>query len=138
MLYIFNEVVDMLSFIGQLGSWGPVLLLLTLANLVLVIRYGVKLFGKDPDGSVDINQIMIVAMLVFAIGAFSHYSGLYSGLQIYGDMSPAMFAKGYAVSLIAMMFGCVVFIFSTICWLGLRMRLQRVSIASKIQSTIHA
>lgn len=117
----------MLNFIGQLGTWGPVLLLLTLANAFLVVRYGIRLFGSNPDKSVDINQILVLATLVLAIGAFSHYSGLYSGLQIYGELSPAMFAGGYAVSLIAMMFGFVVFIFSTICWFGLRIRLHSFS-----------
>ncbi len=117
----------MLNFIGQLGTWGPLLILLTLAIIVLVVRYGLKLFGSEPDKSVDINKIMILATLVITIGAFSHFSGLYSGLQIYGEMSPAMFAGGYAVSLIAMMFGFVVFILSTLCWFGLRTRLQRLS-----------
>ena len=117
----------MLNFIGQLGTWGPLLILLTLANIVLVIRYSLKLFGSQPDTSTDINKIMILATLVITIGAFSHFSGRYSGLQIYGQMSPAMFAGGYAVSLIAMMFGFVVFIISTLCWFGLRFRLQSLS-----------
>ena len=115
------------GFLGQLGTWGPLLILLTLANAFLVVRYGLKLFGRNPDATVDINQVMIVAVLVLAIGAFSHYSGLYLGLQIYGEVSPAMFAGGYAVSLIALLFGFVVFIVSTICWIGLRMKIQSLA-----------
>ncbi len=121
-----SEEDYMFNFIGQLGTWGPILILHTVSNIFLVARYGMKLFRSKPDTSADINQILILAVLVVAIGAFSHYSGLYSGLQIYGELSPAMFAGGYAVSLIAMMLGFVVFIVSTICWFGLRVRLQRL------------
>ena len=124
---IVNKEIRMLNFIGQLGSWGPILIILTLSNIFLVVRYALKLFGKKPDQTADINKVLIIAVLVMAIGAFSHYTGLYSGLQIYGQLSPAMFAGGYAVSLIAMMFGFVVFIFSTVCWFGLRIRLQRLT-----------
>ncbi len=120
----------MFNFIGQLGTWGPLLLLLTLAIVFLVVKYGLKLFAGQPDKSADINNIMILATLVIAIGAFSHFSGLYSGLQIYGEISPAMFAGGYAVSLVAMMFGFVVFIVSTLCWFALRIRLQSLSKAA--------
>ncbi|MEM8487390.1 MAG: hypothetical protein AAF564_17690 [Bacteroidota bacterium] len=116
----------MFNFIGQMGTWGPLMVLLTLANLALVARYSIQLFGSNPVKSADINQIMIVAMLVVAIGAFSHYAGLHSGLLIYGQMNPAMFAGGYAVSLVALLFGIAVFIVSTLCWFVLRLRQRRL------------
>lgn len=116
----------MMEFIGQLGTWGPLLIVLTLVNVALIVRYALKLFGGSPDQSVDINRILVVAILVVAIGAFSHYAGLYSGLQLYGQLSPAMFARGYAVSLIAMMYGFVVFIISILCWFGLSIRLKSI------------
>lgn len=117
----------MLDFIGQLGTWGPLLLILAIANTFLVVRYTMKLFGPTPDASVDINRIMILAVLTLAIGAFSHYSGMYMGLKLFGDFSSDMFAAGSAMSLVALLFGFIVFIVSSFCWLGLRIKLQSLS-----------
>ena len=117
----------MLNILGQLGSFGPLLIILALSNLFLVFWYGKKLFGSTPDRSADINKIMILAVLALAIGALSHYMGFYSGLKLFGEFSTAMFAAGYAVSLLPLMFGIAVFIISTIFWLGLRTRLQSLT-----------
>jgi hypothetical protein len=117
----------MFDYIGQLGLYGWPMVIMAVLNVVLVIRYAVKLFGQDPDQSVDINSIMILAGLVLTIGAYSHYSGLQSGLQMFGQFTPPMFAGGYAVSLNPLLFGLTVFIFSGCFWFGLRFRLRQIA-----------
>jgi hypothetical protein len=106
----------------SLGTWGPVLVLLAVSNAFLVIRYAASLFRQEPDASTDIDRIMILAALALAIGAFSHYSGLSSGLKMFGQFGPEMFAAGYAMSLDAMLFGIAVFCVSTVFWFALRIR----------------
>jgi hypothetical protein len=112
------------GYMGQLGTWGPALVLLAVANAFLVISCTVRLFRHKPDPSTDIDRIMILAVLALAIGAFSHYSGLSSGLNMFGQFGPEMFAAGYAMSLVAMSFGLAVFCVSIIFWFALRIRRQ--------------
>ncbi len=120
----------MAEYVGQLGTYGWPMIILSLTNGLLIIWYGVQLFGRKPKTSPDINRIMIIAGLVLAIGFYSHYSGLQSGLAMFSQFSPPMFASGYAMSLEALKFGLAVFIFSGLCWFGLRLRLQQKSVDS--------
>jgi hypothetical protein len=115
-----------MEYIGMLGTYGWPMVLLAAVNAVLVVLFATKLFSSNAQKAPDINSIMIIAGLVLALGAYSHFSGLQSGLQIFGQINPAMFAGGYAVSLIAMKFGLSVFIVSGFCWFGLRFQLRRV------------
>lgn len=120
----------MLEFINQLGTYGWIMIMLTLSILFYVIKYSIQLFAKKSTTSLDINRIMIIAVVILAIGALSHYLGLFMGLQMFGHFSTAQFAAGYATSLIALMYGLVVFIVSTICWFVLRLKINSVSITN--------
>lgn len=117
----------MFNLISQMGLYGWPLVTLALAIVFLVIRYGIKLFGSAPTKSVDINQIIILAVLALALGVFSHFSGLYMGLRLFTQFSTAQFAAGYAVSLVALLFALVIFIISTIFWFVLRLKLHSIS-----------
>jgi hypothetical protein len=120
----------MSQYVGQLGMYGWPMVILSLTNIFLVIWYAVRLFGSEPKTSSDINRIMIIAGLVLAIGFYSHFSGLQSGLAMFGQFSPPMFASGYALSLEALKLGLAVSIWSGVFWFGLRLRLQQVSTQS--------
>jgi hypothetical protein len=120
----------MSEFMGQLGMYGWPMIIMAITNLFLVIWYGMKMFGSEPSRTLDINRIMILAGLILAIGFYSHYSGLQSGLAMFGQFSPPMFASGYALSLAALKFGLAVFILSGFAWFGLRIRLQQLTTAS--------
>ena len=121
----------MFNFISQLGTYGWPLVIIALTNVFLIFRYGIKIFGREPDRSVDINRIMIFAVLALTLGIFSHFSGLYLGLRLFAQFSSAQFAAGYAVSLLALLFGFAVFIVSLIFWFALRLRLQSISNVNK-------
>ncbi|MFT5141982.1 MAG: hypothetical protein ACI80V_002024 [Rhodothermales bacterium] len=119
----------MFDFVGQMGTYGWPMVILALVIALLVIRCALKMVGQEADGSVDINSVMILAGLVLGMGAYSHFSGLQSGLQMFGQFPPAMFAAGYAISLTALKFGLAVFILSGFAWFGLRFRLRQISAA---------
>lgn len=117
----------MLNFINQMGMFGWPLVILASVIVFMVAKYSIKIFGNHHDTTVDINRILILAVLALSLGIFSHFLGLYQGLQIFSQLSSAQFAAGYAVSLFAFLFGLVVFIVSLICWFGLRLRLRSIA-----------
>ncbi len=114
----------MLNFISQLGTYGWPLIFIAVANVVLIIKYMLTLFGNKSDKFIDINRIMVLAVLALAVGVFSHFSGLYLGLQLFGQFTTEQFAAGYATSLLALLFGFAVFIVSLIFWFILRIKQQ--------------
>lgn len=117
----------MLNLISQAGILGWPMVLIALANIILAVRYGIKLYGSDKETSVDLNKIIFLGVLALSLGVFTHYLGLYQGLQIYSYLSAAQVAGGYATSLVALMIGLVIFIVSGILWFVLRCKLKMIT-----------
>lgn len=114
----------MFNIINQAGILGWPMVIIALTNIFLVAKYAIKLFGTDENPNVDINKIIFLGVFAFSLGGFTHYIGLYQGLQVYSYFSPDQVAEGYAVSLVALMFGLGIFIVSGICWFLLRSKLN--------------
>ena len=100
------------------------MILILLSIIILDTKYAVNLFSDKNHLHVDINKIIILGGFALSLGIFSHYLGIYQGLQMFSYMSTEQVAGGYATSLVALMLGMGIFVLSGILWFALRSRLN--------------
>lgn len=127
----------MIDFFMSGGMMMWFLLIIAIVIIVLSIRKAVQLYGKEelskPALETGINAIVFWGAIAAIIGFFSHYWGLYNAMQAImraNDISPAIVAGGYAMSLITILSGLIIFICSMIIWFVLRWRLKQVSMVN--------
>ena len=111
-------------------------LFLILAALILYIsvRKTMQLYGhKDlPKSTLEtgINAIIFWGAISAVLGFFTHYLGVYYAMVAISqanDISPAIVAYGYSMSLITILTGLTIFIFSAVIWFVLRWRYKQIS-----------
>ena len=76
-----------------------------------------------------INTILFWGSLSVVLGVFAHFVGLYEAMQaikVAGDISPAIVAGGYAMSLITILSGLSLFLASAIIWMVLNWKYKKV------------
>jgi biopolymer transport protein ExbB len=124
----------MLNTFIQGGQYMWVLLILAIVNIVLAVRKGIVLFSNsDKELSrmgEGIHAILFWGIMAAVIGFYAHFTGIYFAMQAImeaNDISPAIVAEGYAVSLITILFGLIIFILSAIVWFVLRWRFTRLT-----------
>lgn len=117
---------------GGMNMWF--LLIIAIVIFVISIRKAMQLYGKEelpkPVLETGINAIVFWGAIAAIIGFFSHYWGLYNAMQAImraNDISPAIVAGGYAVSLITILSGLIIFIISAIIWFVLRSRFKQIT-----------
>jgi biopolymer transport protein ExbB/TolQ len=121
---------------GGMMMWF--LLLIAILILALSIRKAVQLYGKQefPKSVLEtgINAIIFWGAIAAVFGFFAHYLGVYYAMlaiNAANDISPAIVAYGYSMSLITILTGLTIFIISAIIWFVLRWRYKQLSIASR-------
>jgi uncharacterized membrane protein len=127
----------MIQFIHEGGSMMWILLILAILIVVLSIRKALQLYGKQevPKSVLEsgINAIVFWGAIAAVFGFFAHYLGIYYAmLAIFqaNDISPAIVALGYSMSLITILTGLTIFMVSAVIWFVLRWRLKQVSVVS--------
>ena len=119
---------------------GGVFMWIHLLLLALIIYLSVKkssdLFFKanKPAAELEtgINAILFWGVFNVALGFFAHYWGLYQAMldiRAANDISPAIVAEGHAVSLITVLAGLFIFMFSAVIWSLLRWRFRIMTAA---------
>jgi len=81
-----------------------------------------------------INAIVFWGAISAIVGFFAHYLGVYYAMlaiQRANDISPAIVAYGSSMSLITILTGLTIFIFSAIIWFVLRWRYKQISIVNR-------
>lgn len=105
---------------------GP--LFMTLISLAGLTALGltIKIFMDKAAGRQSTKytpgSILVVGSLSFMLGILGQAIGIYQALiaiQAAGDISPAMMFGGFKVSMIAPMYGLVIFVITLIIWLAL-------------------
>jgi biopolymer transport protein ExbB/TolQ len=122
----------MIQFFLSGGMMMWILLAITILIFILSIRKAIQLYGK-PEHSKSVLETGIWGAIAAVFGFFAHYLGLYyamQAIQAANDISPAIVAYGYSLSLITILSGLTIFIFSFIIWFVLRWRLKQVSMVS--------
>lgn len=124
----------MIQFFREGGGMMWVFLILALLILYLSIKKALQLYGKEtlPKNVLEtgINAIIFWGAIAAIIGFFAHYLGVYYAMIAISranDISPAIVAYGYSMSLITILTGLTIFIFSAVIWFVLRWRFKQLS-----------
>ncbi len=106
----------MMTQFMQGGIFMWFILIFAVVNLVLTIKKVIQLFGgtdsSPKQAESGINAILFWGSMSVVVGFYAHFLGLFFAMQAIsqaGDVSPAIVAKGFGVSLIPVLFGLVVF-----------------------------
>ena len=76
-----------------------------------------------------INAVLFWGIMSIIIGVFAHFIGIYAAMNaimMANDISPAIVASGYAVSLITILFGLFILMLSSILWFILRWKYKSI------------
>jgi len=126
----------MLQFFMEGGMMMWFLLILAIVILVQSTRKTIQLFGKQdlpkPTLETGINAIIFWGAISAIVGFFAHYLGVYHAMLAINranDISPAIVAYGYSMSLITILSGLTIFMVSAIIWFVLRWRYKQVSLS---------
>ena len=117
---------------GGIFMW-PLLFIGMGIIIVSVVKAG-ELFGSKSLGrsrlESGLNGIILWGGLSAVLGFLAHFWGLYMAMLAIreaNDISPAIVADGFAVSLITILFGLLIFLLSALAWMLLRWRLKKLS-----------
>jgi uncharacterized membrane protein len=127
----------MIQFFIDGGIMMWFLLIIAILILALSVRKVIQLYGKQdlPKAVLEsgINAIIFWGAIAAIFGFFAHYLGIYYAmLAIFqaNDISPAIVALGYSISLITILTGLTIFMISAIIWFVLRWRYKQISLIS--------
>ena len=122
----------MINFFKSGGAYMWLLLIIAIVIVVLTITKGIQLYiSKENSKKLEngVNAIIFWGGFSLVLGFFAHFHGVYLAMQAImaaNDISPAIVAGGYAVSLITILTGLVLFMFSAIVWFVYRARLTKI------------
>jgi biopolymer transport protein ExbB/TolQ len=127
----------MLHFFRAGGDFMWLLLILAIVVIVLFVKKIIELVSNNAANSIKldhgINAVLFWGVMSFIIGIFGHFLGIYSAMQAImkaNDISPAIVAGGYAVSLITVLTGLFILMIASILWLILRWKYKSVVASS--------
>ncbi|WP_163709183.1 MotA/TolQ/ExbB proton channel family protein [Mangrovibacterium lignilyticum] len=110
-------------FMGAITVW-------TIVMLVFVVQKIVQIFIQHNYTKAGLDLILLFGSLAFVTGILGQAIGLFMAFNVIeaaGDISPALIAGGFKVSMIAPLYGFFVFIFSLLVWGLLREFMLRKS-----------
>jgi len=123
----------MLTFFQEGGIFMWPLLAIAIVIVYLTVKLAVELSGSDQPGhekiKMGINTILFWGSISVVLGIFAHFTGVYLAMEAIRrahDISPAIVAHGYAMSLITILAGLFIFLISALIWLALRWRYKKL------------
>ncbi len=125
----------MFSYIQMGGPFMWLLLVILIIVVVLAIKNGIRLFLKknaDQAGlEHSVNAILFWGAYGVVVGFFAHFLGILYAMEAIknaADISPAIVAGGYSVSLLTILFGLIIFMIAAIIWFIYKSVLSRLEI----------
>lgn len=113
----------MFSFFIKGGFFMWPIVIMALCIVYLSLKNFILIYiKKEPAEDYllrSINSILFWGIMCALVGFLAHYWGLYialNNIKQAGDVSPEILAGGYQVSLITILSGMVILIFSSIIW----------------------
>lgn len=123
----------MLSFIQAGGPYMWPLVAIAIVILGLAINTAIQLFGSKSKQKTQLenstNSILFWGAFSVVLGFFAHFHGIYQAMQAIqaaSDISPAIVAGGYAVSIITILTGLFIFMVAALIWFVFRARLAKL------------
>jgi biopolymer transport protein ExbB/TolQ len=113
--------------------WVLLIIAIIVAALAIkkVIDFYFKKSLEQKKMEWGLNAIIIWGVISATLGFLGHFQGMYLAMSFISeaaDISPAIVAGGFAVSLLTILFGLTIFLFSAIIWLFLRWRFKQLAI----------
>lgn len=116
----------MFNSLDQIGMFGLPFVMIILAILSLTVKYGIKLWSQHTATPIDINSVLYLGIFALSLGLFSHFLGLYQASGIVAQLRTEQIAAGYGQSLVALLWGFVIFFISAISWFVLRFQARKL------------
>ena len=118
-------------FDGGIIMWPQLFLLLIVIGLSFwkMLDFFMRRELSKYRLELGLNAILFWGGIAAIIGFFGHFWGIimaFNEIAVANDISPAIMARGYSVSLIAVTFGLLILLFSAICWFFLRWRCNQL------------
>lgn len=116
---------------GGIYMWP--LLIIAIVITVLAITKGIQLSNDSSNINKlenGINAILFWGAFALVLGFFAHFHGVYLAMQAINaanDISPAIVAGGYAMSLITILTGLFIFMLSALVWFIYRWKLKQTN-----------
>ena len=124
----------MIELFYKTGPFAWPLLIMAVAIAILSVKKTVALFGEKGAARAEaergLNAILFWGGISLLTGFLGHYAGVYGAMQAVaraGDVSPAVMAAGYGESLLTILWGMLIFLFSAIAWFVLRWRYGKLA-----------
>lgn len=96
-----------------------ILSLILVAVIVLTVRY-VKGATKSESSLDLIKSIGLFAMIFGILGQLIGLFDAFKFIEQAGQISPAMLAGGFKVSMITTLYGLIIYVISYLIWLGFK------------------
>lgn len=113
----------MLSFFKQTGVWGFPLLVITVANVVLVIRSAVRMTGATPETAPrivnGINAVLFWGAFAAVLGFLGQFTGIYNALGAIinaTEIAPRLVMLGLRESFTSTLWGLNLLVWSAVAW----------------------
>jgi len=107
--------------------------ILAIVIVALSIKKAIELYGKNTLSTArlesGLNAIPFWGGICVLIGFLAHYWGVNMAMNVISkanDISPAIVAAGYSMSLIPIIFGLMIFMFSATVWFILWSRFKKL------------
>lgn len=125
-----------MDFIIRGGIFMYPLVIVAIAVIIIAVRKANDLYMKEGLSKQKlekgINSILFWGAFSIVLGFFAHFMGVYNAMlaiQQAENISPAIVAGGYGMSLITILFGFVIFIVSLLLWGVFRARFNSLMVA---------
>jgi biopolymer transport protein ExbB/TolQ len=126
--------VIMFRFFMQCGLIGWPLLIITIANIVMVVRCAItipRLRSEDGPRVVNrINAILFWGALAAVLGFLGQYTGIYKALGaiiVATEISPNVVMQGLRESFTTVLWGLNLLVWSAVAWAALQAWYRKAS-----------
>ena len=123
----------MIQFFMDGGAFMWLLLIIAIVIVILSITNGIQLYSQKEKNKKQlengVNSILFWGGFSLVLGFFAHFMGIYQamlGIRAASDISPAIVAGGYAVSIITILSGLFILMISSIIWFVYKNKLTKI------------
>ncbi len=127
-----------MNYIREGGPAMWPLIIIGIAVLVIAAKKANDLYFKEGLSKAQlekgINAIIFWGAFSIILGVFAHFMGVYNAMQAISQapaVSPQIVAGGYAVSIITILTGLIIFMISAILWVLFRSRYKHLILKSE-------
>lgn len=118
-------------FFRQMGPFGWLMIVITIVNIVLIVRKAIGLAGGARDRATlesGLDAILFWGIIAQVLGVLGQLTGIYNALHAIiraTEISPNVIMTGFRESFTTTLYGLWVCVLSAIAWFALRSIVKR-------------